>query len=89
MSPAREQPLSRRNPAQPPPSAFTARHFSIREIGVLSEQGVLDRARMLLARRAQREPRDPDAYLDAIRLELGVPSSGSARSFRRACWPRR
>jgi hypothetical protein len=47
---------------------------------VLAEQGVLDRARMLLARRAQREPLAPDAFLDAIRLELTIPSSGSAWS---------
>lgn len=78
MSQLREQPLRRRVGRQDPPAISTARHFCIREIGVLAEQGVLDRARMLLARRAQRDPRDADAYLDAIRLEHGVPSSGSA-----------
>jgi hypothetical protein len=71
-------PLHRRAQLDPPPAIPTARHFCIREVGVLAEQGVLDRARMLLARRAQKEPLTPDAFLDAIRLELSVPSSGSA-----------
>jgi len=47
-------------------------------VGVLAEQGGLDRARMLLMRRTQSAPLEPEAYLDAIRLELSVPSSGSA-----------
>lgn len=71
-------PLHRRAQLDPPPAIPTARHFCIREVGVLAEQGVHDRARMLLARRAQKEPLTPDAFLDAIRLELTVPSSGSA-----------
>ena len=71
-------PLRRRVDVEPPPATPAARHYCIREVGVLAEQGVLDRARMLLARRVQREPRAPEAFLDAIRLELTVPSSGSA-----------
>lgn len=46
----------------------------------MAEQGVLDRARMLLARRSRDAPAEPEAYLDAMRLELGVPSSGAAWS---------
>jgi len=78
MSPTHDQPLRRKQVVPAPPPVSTARHFYNREVGVLSEQGGHDRARMLLARQAQRESLNPEPYLDAIRLELGVPSSGSA-----------
>lgn len=70
--------LRQRGAHRPPPAIVTARQFCSREIGVLAEQGVHDRARILLAKRIQAEPREPEPYLDAVRLELGVPSSGSA-----------
>lgn len=73
-------PLARRATLEPPPAIPTARHFFIREIGILAEQGVLDRARMLLARRSRDVPDEPEAYLDAMRFELAVPSSGAAWS---------
>jgi hypothetical protein len=74
------QPLGRRRSIEPPPAVVTARHFFIREVGILAEQGVLDRARMLLARRSNDAPSEPEAYLDAMRFELAVPSSGAAWS---------
>lgn len=73
-------PLRQRLEREPPPDTPTARHFFIREIGILAEQGVLDRARMLLARRSRDAPDEPEAYLDAMRFELCVPSSGLAWS---------
>lgn len=73
-------PLGQRRSLEPPPAIPTARHFFIREVGILAEQGVLDRARMLLARRSRDAPDEPEAYLDAMRFELSVPSSGAAWS---------
>jgi hypothetical protein len=73
-------PLQQRVKREPPPDPPTARHFFIREIGILAEQGVLDRARTLLTRRARDAPDEPEAYLDAMRFELCVPSSGHAWS---------
>lgn len=73
-------PLGQRRTVEPPPAVVTARHFFIREVGILAEQGVLDRARMLLARRSNDAPSEPEAYLDAMRFELAVPSSGAAWS---------
>jgi hypothetical protein len=79
-TPPLTHPLQQRVEREPPPSTPTARHFFIREVGILAEQGVLDRGRMLLARRARDAPDEPEAYLDAMRFELCVPSSGLAWS---------
>jgi len=52
-----------------PSDAFSREAYFDSGIGVLVEQGNLERARVLLAKRASTQPSDPMLYLDAIRME--------------------
>ncbi|MDH5675926.1 MAG: hypothetical protein OEZ06_27630 [Myxococcales bacterium] len=54
---------------------FDVDRFANRRLGILGEQGQLEEARQILARRAVAERADAEVYLDAIRLEIGAPSS--------------
>jgi hypothetical protein len=63
---------------QAAPAEPTVDDFADRQLGVLSEQGNFERARLLLARRAVEQPDDAGLYLDAIRTERCAAPSGEA-----------
>jgi len=61
-----------------PPAAFEADDFFEREIGILSEQGNFERARVQLSRRVAAHGDDAQLYLDAIRMERSAARGGEA-----------